>query len=209
MTWTGLTSLLALVAVFVFAFATCDEKPWANASIGTLVAAAAAFAGAVIGFIFGVPRSTGAAAGSTTPNTNLEQISDWLTKILVGVGLTQFPAIAEAAGRLFAALAPAFGGDGRFGGTFAGALIIFMFAFGFSDGWLFTRLFLGGAMTNSDRDARVHEYMDEAKRAEEEGRPGAARVWWDMAQELNRGVLPQRPDDTPEGTAPPPAPPPQ
>jgi len=30
---------------------------------------------------------------TTAPNTNLEQISDWLTKIIVGVGLTQFPQI--------------------------------------------------------------------------------------------------------------------
>ena len=49
--------------------------------------------GALAGFLFGVPRMGGGEAGGRTPqvvsNTNLEQLSDWLTKILVGVGLVQ------------------------------------------------------------------------------------------------------------------------
>src|SRR4051812_22645802 len=71
------------------------------------VALAAATAGAVAGFIFGIPRSLqgdapaadGVMRGAVaTPrdNTNLEQISDWLTKILVGVGLTQIGHLGAA-----------------------------------------------------------------------------------------------------------------
>jgi hypothetical protein len=62
--------------------------------------------GVLFGFIFGIPRSLASPAaavaqqaamgGERDPsqlnvlaNTNLEQISDWLTKVLVGVGLTQ------------------------------------------------------------------------------------------------------------------------
>ncbi|MFO0126287.1 MAG: hypothetical protein ACK54J_03520, partial [Pseudanabaena sp.] len=53
--------------------------------------------GFLIGFLFGVPRTVESNDPTLTKNsqtrvhanTNLEQISDWLTKILVGVGLTQ------------------------------------------------------------------------------------------------------------------------
>ncbi|MFN4764727.1 hypothetical protein ACKGJN_16485, partial [Gillisia sp. Q332] len=40
-------------------------------------------------------------------NTNLEQISDWLTKILVGVGLTQLPDIGTNIMKVATVLAPA------------------------------------------------------------------------------------------------------
>jgi hypothetical protein len=82
---------------------------WATAAkgLGILVAGTFLLLGAIIGLLFGIPRALqqekviGDSAGSGTssagsgtasgyrPNTNLEQISDWLTKILVGVGLTQ------------------------------------------------------------------------------------------------------------------------
>jgi tetratricopeptide (TPR) repeat protein len=61
-----------------------------------LVGAAAFAAGGFLGFLFGVPRvSEGVAnpkapSGSVVSNTNLEQVSDWLTKIVVGVTLVQF-----------------------------------------------------------------------------------------------------------------------
>jgi len=59
--------------------------------------------GATIGFLFSIPKSAQnsdnyqrASAGSAAPdnnapksNTNLEQISDWLVKILIGAGLVQ------------------------------------------------------------------------------------------------------------------------
>ena len=66
-------------------------------AIGLLVGAAGFAVGGLVGFLFGVPRlrsggaDTGAGGGEpqVISNTNLEQLSDWLTKILVGVGLVQ------------------------------------------------------------------------------------------------------------------------
>jgi hypothetical protein len=96
-----------------------------------LLSAFGLIGGTVLGVIFGVPRtlaSTSAAIawtrslnplpntsgpapfGSGTnlqPNTNLEQISDWLTKVLVGVGLTQIEHVGEATRALRDLLAPA------------------------------------------------------------------------------------------------------
>jgi len=66
-------------------------------AISILAAFAAAAVGALVGFLFGVPRSRSDGVpeaatqdGTFVPNTNLEQVSDWLTKIIVGVGLIQF-----------------------------------------------------------------------------------------------------------------------
>lgn len=64
---------------------------------------AAGAVGALVGFLFGIPmsrsdgkRETEAQDGSFKPNTNLEQVSDWITKIIVGLGLVQFRAIGAA-----------------------------------------------------------------------------------------------------------------
>ena len=68
--------------------------------ISAALAAACAVLGWLFGLLFGIPRtlSRGAVSGSSSPdshlagssrvNTNLEDISDWLTKTLVGVGLS-------------------------------------------------------------------------------------------------------------------------
>jgi len=55
--------------------------------------AATASLGGFFGFLFGVPRRTGShspgGAVSYSGNTNLESISDWLTKVIVGVSLVE------------------------------------------------------------------------------------------------------------------------
>jgi len=56
---------------------------------------AAFFAGTIGGFLFGVPKSISNPTMTPSPpitnrykiNTNLEEISDWLTKIILGLGL--------------------------------------------------------------------------------------------------------------------------
>ncbi|MDB5020626.1 MAG: hypothetical protein JWQ28_1753 [Pedobacter sp.] len=55
-----------------------------------LLGAAIFMLGLFVGFLFGIPKNVSKnASGTYTSNTNLEEISDWLTKILVGLGLTQ------------------------------------------------------------------------------------------------------------------------
>lgn len=49
-------------------------------------------------------------AGIYGKNSNLDQISDWLTKILVAIGLTQITRILEALGWYLEIVKPAFGG---------------------------------------------------------------------------------------------------
>ncbi|RYU79894.1 hypothetical protein [Hymenobacter persicinus] len=65
---------------------------------------AALLVGSLLGFLFGIPRLNKdyspyddyKTKNKYAPNTNLEDISDWLTKIIVGVTLTQVNNIAPA-----------------------------------------------------------------------------------------------------------------
>jgi hypothetical protein len=79
--------------------------------------------GALLGFLFGLPRSLPNAAGDRNrglhgylDNSNLLDVSDWLTKIIVGLSLVQVGKLPAAVGHLGRTLAPALGysPDGRY-----------------------------------------------------------------------------------------------
>ena len=149
--------------------------------VSALVAGACAFVGALVGFIFGIPRTLQglmpAGAGqaqegegsdssrkSTQPaafqhNTNLEDISDWLTKILVGVGLTQLTTLPERLWSLAETIAPGLG-SGEHAQILALATIVFYLAAGFLFSYLWTRLYFKGALAQADA-------LDLARRVEE------------------------------------------
>jgi len=106
----GVGLLVAGIAAWIDKGFGCGLRVFA---LGLLFAAACTASGWLLGLLFGIPRSlarpqpvgpaagpggaaapapAGAAASPTPPtrtNTNLEDISDWLTKTIVGVGLTQ------------------------------------------------------------------------------------------------------------------------
>lgn len=96
--------------------------------------------GALIGFLFGVPRVNPAypATGKLLDNTNVEAVSDWLTKILVGVSLVNLQAIGAFTGRLADELAPALEASR----AFAIGLIVYFFVVGIIQGYILTRMFL-------------------------------------------------------------------
>jgi tetratricopeptide (TPR) repeat protein len=137
-------------------------------SHGALIAIAFSGVGSLVGFLFGIPRtlqsaapapakSSPAAGGEGGPsedangyqqavNTNLEQISDWLTKILVGVGLTQLQHIPDELKRMAAYFQTGLGNNAPV------TLVILLnsMVFGFFSGYLLTRLFLAGAFYRAD-----------------------------------------------------------
>jgi hypothetical protein len=134
-------------------------------SSGVMVALASALVGALVGFVFGIPRSpnydneisnSGIETKSTNKgeksgrafqsNTNLEQISDWLTKILVGVGLTQITLFPEKLGLLSKKIGQAFVGVTS-PDVLAGAIILFYSMCGFLISYLWSRVYLPGAFS--------------------------------------------------------------
>jgi hypothetical protein len=174
-----------LVAVPLVAVAAIVAYSWGDLdgfAVALLVASGAFLAGGLLGFLFGIPRSlAGAESGERDaakgpayrPNTNLEQISDWLTKILVGVGLVQFATLARHAGDLIEFLGPALGGGPR-GETFAAATLVVFSVSGFLAFYLVTRIYLGRAFARADRGMVVSvvkaeiEQVQESQRAQEE-----------------------------------------
>jgi hypothetical protein len=130
-----------LLGIAVYALAT----PLFALTFGllSLVGAAAWLSGGVLGFLFGVPRlraASGAApsTGVFVPNTNLEQISDWLTKIIVGATLVQMKPLADGVGQLAAAV----GAELKTPGATAvsGGVMILYFFGGFMWGYLWCSL---------------------------------------------------------------------
>lgn len=151
-------------------------QPLSVLGSGLLITGAVAVAGACLGFLFGVPHTLAAQpdpnTSQVTPqpayaaNTNLEQVSDWLTKLLIGAGLTQLGALSGWFRRLCEALVPAFG-DRPDSAVFAGALVAEFLVLGFLSGWLSTRLLLAPALSQADR--RALDSFVEAESLSEQG----------------------------------------
>jgi hypothetical protein len=145
---------------------------------GLMLAGAAAVGGGLLGFLFGVPRATSAANGDKgrryRANTNLEEISDWLTKILVGVGLIQLGRLGNLGGSLLHGIAPALGGTAT-SVPFGGALLCYFAVLGFLGGWLLTQLYLGRALSFADEALDLLRAADEAQQGGADGQAAELR----------------------------------
>jgi hypothetical protein len=145
--------LTPLVPVIVVAFYAATGKLdhgstfWTVLALGLAVAAAAMFSGLLLGFLFGLPRVSALAKASKPDdsssgletNSNLDEVSDWLTKILVGLGLVQLGRLSHGVGHLGTELAPGFGGlPGA--KTFAIAIMLYSAVDGFLIGYIWTRV---------------------------------------------------------------------
>ncbi len=162
--------LIAMGIGLIIVFLSALNSGWLSISIGLLVAGASIMAGGLLGFLFGIPRSlqiselTGGQAdktdkGAYKANTNLEQISDWLTKILVGVGLTQLTKVPEKLNDLAKFLSPGFGGTPQ--SEIMAVTIVLLFSIsGFLFGYLYTRLFVGEQLRKAD-DAALGEMIND------------------------------------------------
>lgn len=151
--------LPAIVSILLILYGFSYQLPTTVTVIASalLLGAAAFVVGALIGFLFGVPRAAQDSSASNVErqrgeyrvNTNLEQISDWLTKILVGVGLIQLGAIGTSFGQLLDSLSDTFGGAAS-SKLVAGADLVFFSVWGFLIGYLLTRTSLTMAFRQFD-----------------------------------------------------------
>jgi hypothetical protein len=82
-------------------------------------------------------------------NTNLEEISDWLTKILVGIGLVEAKTLKVYLGTAGRYIGHALGPNGD---VIAVGLVIFFLCTGFLAGFLGTRLFISPSMRRADAE---------------------------------------------------------
>ena len=136
---------VAAIVTFLAAISTC-----------LALAAAASVVGGLFGFLFGIPKTNQnqvdhSAQGRWRSDTNLEEISDWLTKILVGVGLAQISQIHGA----FSGLQEFMINENVFpqnaGGRIIVPLIVVTYLVtGFLFGYLLTRMFLAPVLAQQD-----------------------------------------------------------
>lgn len=128
---------------------------WPDGLRWALYMSASASIAVILGLIFGVPRARAEFAAEASEryasNSNLEQISDWLTKLLVGAGLVELkslPALAKGIGDYL--------GQGMKvpnGGAYSVAAVVYGAGVGFAAGYLWTRLRLRMLLEISDREA--------------------------------------------------------
>lgn len=126
--------------------------------------------GAGLGFLFGVPkvvqeqRPRPAGRATEEPiiqsyvyqqrvNSNLEDISDWLTKIIVGIGLVELTKVLGHFQRAATSIGLAIGVPSDMIQGFGAGVIVFFGVVGFLSGYLLTRLFLSGALRRSENDS--------------------------------------------------------
>lgn len=173
-----LAAVLAVGALLAAAFG--FKNPNASTELLVAVFLATVLVGGLAGFLFGLPRfqyasgtapavvppvtatppapaTTGSApvtptrTGEYTPSTNLDEIANWLTKIIIGATLVQIKdigrVISDISGFVVAPCAP---GCTQFGHPFVASLIVLAFVAGFLFGYLWTRLHYGGIAAEAD-----------------------------------------------------------
>ena len=176
MKWTiGITAVLFFALLIFF-----DNE---NRSFAFFTAAAVVGAyyisGCALGFLFAIPKSFQTTApprvvnddgsieqieeAAYKDNTSLEEISDWLTKIIIGLSLTQFHHIQnmleEAAGYISSAFQLADTGMNFF--VFSYAMIVLFGVAGMVSGYLWTRIEFRRILTESLRELQKRKKFEE------------------------------------------------
>ncbi len=107
-TWLGLLTLAMLLGgtawIWIYAFSTPGSH-WSYIGVGMLTGMAALLTGFLAGFLVGVPKvvSSGqvhVSGNVFSPSTNLAEISDWLTKLLLGAGLVSLSHLGAPVSKL-------------------------------------------------------------------------------------------------------------
>lgn len=131
--------------------------------LGGILAGAAFTFGGLIGLLFGIPRPSESTPvkGQWVVNTNLIQISDWLTKVLVGVSLTTLFKVPS----LLAQFGHSYGAE-LGSPSMAIGLLIHFFVSGFLSSYLMTRLVLQQAFHHAD------QFPEVATKTDPSGKPG-------------------------------------
>ena len=181
---------LLIVAVYCVRFLPDVPLVVSRAAAILALSAACLGAGGAVGLLFGLPRSSnsdadvrpgegvdvssdgeprggrvrrqGGASRLYLDNTNLEEVSDWLTKILIGIGLTQIVLLPGALASISTGLAPAFGATPD-AALVVGSTIVMFVAMGFIYCYLWARLSMIQALTEehlaNDLEAIEHRQV--------------------------------------------------
>jgi hypothetical protein len=131
-------SLLGFVAICIFSFV--NGSPTKTFGVSSIIAIAALLFGLVTGFIFGIPKAISSETNDIiyADNSNLEQISDWLTKVITGIALFQLASVPGYLQQFSEYIQPALGNSSN-GGIFGTFILVSYSLDGFLIGYLGTR----------------------------------------------------------------------
>ena len=163
--WLVFQIALAFAAVVVAGYG-ATTRSWTLLTIEALIGTAALSVGGLLGFLFGIPRTmrprnsesvTGAdnrreAAAPYEPSNNLEQVADWLTKILVGVGLVELGKIGNALAQIGDQVAKSVAPPPAGTNVVTEVILIALATIGFLASFLWTRIYYGGIQARADSD---------------------------------------------------------
>lgn len=158
-----------------FACAGVSQNYWGFFGLLIIIAFSSMLPGGLMGFLFGIPKlnrkyNPREDYGTSTkymPNTNLEDVSDWLTKIIIGVTLTQLgkipgylqnmaDSVIENSSSLMLQV--------DFAKPLLIALIIYSFIAGFIISYFYTRIYLPNLFAvmeeNSIRGAEINLWRE-------------------------------------------------
>ena len=125
------------------------DAPLRNFGAGGLLAAAAFVSGGLLGLLFAIPPGVEADAIDgirfLRTNSSLQQVSDWLTKLLLGATLTQVTKVPSALRSFGERYGSQVGGEGV-----AVFLLVHFLISGFLSGYLFTRIVLQHVFFRAD-----------------------------------------------------------
>jgi hypothetical protein len=133
--------------IAVYAFTAPGRPGWGCLGVGLLTAFAAFLVGGLGGFLFGIPKlvSSGElrqkAGPRYSPSTNLAEVSDWLTKLLLGAGLVQLTHLGAPVGSLIDDVAGGLAASSKpteAAKVMAGAILFAYTAMGLLNGYLMT-----------------------------------------------------------------------
>jgi hypothetical protein len=185
-------STLGVITILIFSLGATSSKSFGSifstVAVGIVFAGSSMLSGGLVGLLFGIPKKLQLgdlmhAGGpevyerSDLPNralyganTNLEQISDWLTKILVGVGLVETTKIGHWLDTIGTIAGNALADNPSIGEPFAIALIVYFAITGFLLGYLSAALYLGAALTAAEStyslQRQITEFEEQARKDE-------------------------------------------
>jgi hypothetical protein len=148
--WLAVGIILSVSFLFTLALPTVIKA----STVFVLLALGALSAGGIVGFLFGIPQARSSAVttsndeASYQPSNSLEQISDWLTKIIVGVGLVEFKEVEQRLAALGRLVHQATGSSV----VVPQILVVIFGATGFAAAYMWTRLSYAKAQTEADSE---------------------------------------------------------
>lgn len=133
--------------------------------VGNMWALACQAVGSTAGFIFGIPKTMwqtidNKIAKSNNVNTNLEKISDWLTNIIVGIGLIELKQIPHLVKQIAEYISKGFPSSVD-SVSFCTAIVIYFSMFGFAMSYLLTRIYVAPAFKRADKEANAETIINE------------------------------------------------